>query len=128
MNEWVKWNPEGKRGGRGRGEDCDVMMSRDKDGRICIYLAKQVTKELRWVKGDTVCIQFNQAAKLIGLVRDPNGNTLSDSGSGGKRLRVVYKLPDDLSHLCVNGETRRLGKGKWTDENGMLVMEMVPQQ
>lgn len=122
---WVKWNPEGKRGGRGRSADWDVMLSRDKDGRICVYISRQTLNALRWQKGDTVCIQFDPDAKLIGLVRDPNGNTLSDSGSTGKRLRVVYKLPDQLSCCCVNGSTRRLSKGEWTDENGMLVVEMV---
>ena len=122
---WVKWNPEGKRGGRGRNVDWDVMMSRDKDGRICVYLSKKAQDALRWQKGDTVCIQFNPDAKLIGFVRDENGNRLSESGSGGKRLRVVYKLPEELSHFCVNGSSRRLKKGEWTDENGMLVVEMV---
>jgi len=120
---WETW--KSKRSGVG--SNYEVMISKDKEGRICIYLDDKALKKLRWKKADRVQIQFDHQDKLIGLERNNHcGNVLSVSGNTGKKLRVVFTLPSNLANVCVNGIARRFTSEEWmATEDGMLVVDML---
>lgn len=121
---WEVW--KSSRGGNKCNSDHEVMLSKDKEGRICIYLSVNACKRLRWKKGDQVRIKFDHDDKLVALERTSDqGNRLGVCGSNGKRLRVVFQLPQKLADVCVNGSSRRFMKDEWIDSDGMLVVEMV---
>lgn len=121
---WEVW--ESKRSGVGsKGSNYEVMISKDKEGRICIYLDDKALKKLRWKKGDRAQIKFDHQEKLIGLERSNDcGNTLSKQAP--KRLRVVFTLPSNLADVCCNGSARRFTSEEWmATDDGMLVVDMV---
>ena len=119
--DWETW--KSKR--YGVGSNYEVMISKDKEGRICIYLNDKALKKLRWKKGDRVQIKFDHHDNLIGLERSNDcGNTLSQQGP--KKLRVVFTLPNNLANVCVNGIARRFTSEEWmATEDGMLVVDML---
>ncbi|MFN7317984.1 MAG: hypothetical protein ACK5S6_00610 [bacterium] len=118
---WETW--KSKRSGVG--SNYEVMISKDKEGRICIYLNDKALKKLRWKKGDRVQIKFDHHDNLIGLERSNDcGNTLSQQAP--KKLRVVFTLPNNLANVCVNGIARRFTSEVWmATEDGMLVVDML---
>lgn len=120
---WETW--KSKRSGFG--SNYEVMISKDNEGRICIYLNDKALKKLRWKKGDRVQIKFDHHDNLIGLERSNDcGNTLSKQSP--KKLRVVFTLPDNLSNVCANGIARRFTSEEWmATEDGMLVVDMLQE-
>ena len=123
---WETW--ESKRSGVGsKASNHEVMISKDKDKRICVYLSVKALKKLRWKEGDRVQIKFDHQDNLIGLERsNDRGNLLSPSGTTGKRVRTVFTLPDDLANVCVNGSARYFASEEWmATEDGMLVVDML---
>lgn len=120
---WETW--ESKRSGVG--SNCEVRISKDKEGRICISLNDKALKKLRWKKGDRVQIKFDHHDNLIGLERSNDcGNTLSPQS--GKKLRVVFSLPSNLANVCVNGIARLFTSDEWMlTEDGTLVVDMLPK-
>lgn len=103
------------------------MISKDKEGRICIYLNDKALKKLRWKKGDRVQIKFDHQDKLIGLERNnERGNVLSTSGNTGKKLRTVFTLPSHLANVCCNGSARYFTSEEWmATEDDVFVVDML---
>lgn len=123
---WETWEP--KRSSRNsKGSNHEVMISKDKEGRICIYLNDKALKKLRWKKGDRVQIKFDHQDKLIGLERNnERGNVLSTSGNTGKKLRTVFTLPSHLANVCCNGSARYFTSEEWmATEDDVFVVDML---
>jgi len=123
---WEIWKP--KRSSRSStGSNHEVMISKDKEGRICIYFNDKALKRLGWKKADRVQIQFDHQDKLIGLERNNHcGNVLSASGNTGKKLRVVFTLPSNLANVCANGNARYFTSEEWiATEDHVFVVNML---